>query len=302
MFGYNKSNGGSVRMYYFLSLLSGIFISVMIVFNGTLTKRFGVYSATVLIHIAGLLFILAVSLIKRQKLKLEQVKWYLLTGGAIGVATTVFNNVAFGRISISAILALGLLGQSITGLLIDQYGLMGMPKHPFRKGKIGGLLLVCVGIVSMMTIDFDVLAVVVSFVTGITIVVSRTINARLADQSSVYASTVYNYAIGLPVAMAVCLLLGRTEPLWTQPVFSLQPLLYAGGILGVGVVLLSNITVMKISAFYMTLLSFAGQIFSSILLDAMLDQGFLAQNLIGGVLVSAGMGVNLLLDKKLVSE
>lgn len=289
-------------MYYFLSLLSGIFISVMIVFNGTLTKRFGVYSATVLIHIAGLLFILAVSLIKRQKLKLEQVKWYLLTGGAIGVATTVFNNVAFGRISISAILALGLLGQSITGLLIDQYGLMGMPKHPFRKGKIGGLLLVCVGIVSMMTIDFDVLAVVVSFVTGITIVVSRTINARLADQSSVYASTVYNYAIGLPVAMAVCLLLGRTEPLWTQPVFSLQPLLYAGGILGVGVVLLSNITVMKISAFYMTLLSFAGQIFSSILLDAMLEQGFLAQNLIGGVLVSAGMGVNLLLDKKLVSE
>lgn len=302
MFGYNKSNGGSVRMYYFLSLLSGIFISVMIVFNGTLTKRFGVYSATVFIHIAGLLFILAVSLIKRQKLKLEQVKWYLLTGGAIGVATTVFNNVAFGRISISAILALGLLGQSITGLLIDQYGLMGMPKHPFRKGKIGGLLLVCVGIVSMMTIDFDVLAVVVSFVTGITIVVSRTINARLADQSSVYASTVYNYAIGLPVAMAVCLLLGRTEPLWTQPVFSLQPFLYAGGILGVGVVLLSNITVMKISAFYMTLLSFAGQIFSSILLDAMLDQGFLAQNLIGGVLVSAGMGVNLLLDKKLVSE
>lgn len=289
-------------MYYFLSLLSGIFISVMIVFNGMLTKRYGVYSATVFIHIAGLVFILVVSLIKRQKLKLEQVKWYLLTGGAIGVATTVFNNVAFGRISISAILALGLLGQSITGLLIDQYGLMGMPKHPFRKGKIGGLLLVCAGIISMMTIDFDVLAVVVSFVTGITIVVSRTINAKLADQSSVYVSTVYNYAIGLPVAMAVCLLLGRTEPLWTQPVFSLQPLLYAGGILGVGVVLLSNITVMKISALYMTLLSFAGQIFSSILLDAMLEQGFLAQNLIGGVLVSAGMGVNLLLDKKSVSE
>lgn len=285
-------------MYYFLALLSGIFISVMVVFNGTLTMRYGVYSATVFIHIAGLLFILAVSLLKRQRLQLKKVKWYLLTGGAIGVATTVFNNLAFGRISVSAILALGLLGQSITGLIIDQYGWMGMPKNTFRKGKIGGLLLVCVGILSMMTTHFDVAAVIISFMTGITIVVSRTVNARLADQSNVYASTVYNYAIGLPVAMLVCLLLGRTEPLWTQPVFSLQPLLYGGAVLGVGVVLLSNITVMKISAFYMTLLSFVGQIFASILLDAMIEQAFSPQNLIGGLLVSAGMGLNLLLDRK----
>lgn len=285
-------------MYYFLALVSGIFISVMVVFNGTLTIRYGVYSATVFIHIAGLICIMAASLWKRRRLRLEQIRWYLLTGGAIGVATTVFNNLAFGRISLSAILALGLLGQSIAGLLIDQHGLFGMTRHPFRKGKTGGLALVCIGIASMMTADFDVVAVVVSFLTGITIVVSRTINAKLADKSNVYAGTVYNYAVGLPVAMLVCLLLGRSEPLWREPVFSLQPLLYAGGLLGVGVVLLSNITVMKISAFYMTLLSFIGQIFSSILLDTILDGAFSYKNLIGGLLVTAGMCLNLLLDSK----
>ncbi len=48
-------------------------------------------------------------------------KYYI--GGAVGAATTLFNNMAFGHISISAILALTLLGQSVTSFCIDSFGL-----------------------------------------------------------------------------------------------------------------------------------------------------------------------------------
>jgi len=66
----------------------------------------------------------------------------------------------------------------------------------------------------------------------------------------------------------------------------------------VGVVILGNITVVKVSAFYLTLLIFIGQIFSGILIDAVISGEFSARILTGGILVAIGLCVNLLLDRK----
>ena len=41
-------------MYYLLSLLAGMLISVMVVFNGGLNGRVGQTAALVIIHLAGL--------------------------------------------------------------------------------------------------------------------------------------------------------------------------------------------------------------------------------------------------------
>jgi len=284
-------------MYYLLSLLSGILVSVMVVFNGGLTQEYGVYSATVIIHITGLFLISSLQLIKRRRIFPKKQAWYLYLGGAIGVATTVFNNFAFGHIGVSAILALGLFGQSIMGLIVDQFGLMKMPRHPFHKSKIYGILLTLTGTLSMMN-GFNALAVFVSFLAGVSIVISRTLNAKLAEGTSIGASTFYNYLIGLIVAVPVCALWGTNEPLLTAYSFSPEAYIYFGGIVGVCVVLLSNMTVLKVSSFYFSLFLFIGQVFSGILIDSLILQAFSIQNLIGGILVTAGLCVNLLLDRK----
>lgn len=282
-------------MYYLLSLLTGILISAMVAFNGGLTGLYGVYPATIIIHLSGLLLISALIIIKRERPFSKSHQWFLYLGGVIGVATTAFNNLAFGRISVSAILAIGLLGQSLAGLIIDQYGFLSMPKHPFRKRKIIGLLLVFCGIISMID-KFDIMAVAVSFAAGINIVISRTLNARLAGFSSVRISTFYNYLIGLVISVPVCFLLGGAAPL-TPISISPNLYIYLGGILGVCVVLLSNITVAKVSAFYLSLFLFIGQVFSGILIDAVISQAFSPNILAGGVFVAAGLCVNLLLDR-----
>lgn len=284
-------------MYYLLSLLTGVLISVMIAFNGGLTELYGVYQATVIVHITGLLFISILLFIKRDRPFAKRYEWFLYLGGAIGVATTVFNNLAFGRISVSAILALGLFGQSITGLIMDQYGFFNMRKSPFSRRKIIGLLLVFCGIISMID-NFDILAVFVSFAAGVNIVISRTLNARLADFTSVKISTFYNYLIGLIISLPVYLLLGEGGTPFAAISLSPDLFIYFGGVLGVCVVLLSNITVTKISAFYLSLFLFIGQVFSGILIDAVISQALSARNLIGGIFVAAGLSVNLLLDRK----
>lgn len=284
-------------MYYFLSLLTGILISFMIVFNGGLTKQYGVYSATVIIHITGLILISLAVLIKREQPFSKRYAWFLYLGGAIGVLTTVFNNFSFGRISVSAILALGLFGQSISGLVIDQHGFFGMPKYPFTKQKLIGLLLILAGIVSMIN-NFEILAVLCSFAAGVNIVISRTLNARLAGLTSVHTSTFYNYVIGLIVSVPVLLLLGNNEKSLTEFIILPDWYIYLGGILGVCIVFIGNITVIKVSAFYLTLLIFIGQVFSGILIDVFISQALSIRNLMGGILVTMGLIINLLLDKK----
>ena len=289
------AKGGA--MYYFVSLLLGILISVMIALNGGLAIQHGVYSSAVIMLFIGLVLILAVLAIRRERPLFKKQAWFLYLGGAVGVLTPIFVNTAFGRISLSAILALGLLGQSIAGLVIDQYGLLGMPKHPFTKGKLAGLTLIISGIISMIT-HFEAVAVFLAFAAGITIIVTRTFNAKLADLTSNYISTFYNYFVGLIVAVFAFMLLGSYEPALSGFEMPLRWYIYFGSVLGVLAVIVSNIVVVKVSAFYLTLLIFIGQVFSGIIIDIIITREFSRHNLIGGAFVVVGLCVNLLLDRK----
>lgn len=288
-----------------LSILSGILISVMVAINGQLTAQYGVYSATVLIHVIGLVFISLLVAIKRKSLKpAKKLPFYFYLGGAIGVGTVVFNNLAFGHISVSAILALGLLGQILSSLVIDQFGFFHMPRHPFSGRKLPGIAMVTIGI-GWMLWPFDVriiVPVVLSLLTGVTIVVSRSINACLTQRTGMLQSTLCNYAVGLVVSAVILFAAGSGEPMLTS--FSLSPrvYIYTGGILGVCIVTMFNAVASKTSSFYITLLSFAGQVFSGIALDAILTGSISFLNLIGGVFVTAGMVHNMWSDRKTASK
>lgn len=67
-----------------------------------------------------------------------------------------------------------------------------------------------------------------------------------------------------------------------------------GGMLGVLVVLLYNITVPRISAFRLTLLSFLGQIFSGFLIDLLNQQTISGKMFWGSVLCTLGFLASIL--------
>ena len=289
-------------MYHVLSVLSGILITLMIAANGELGAMYGVYSATVMIHVIGLILISLLLVIRRRRFfPAKKIPFQLFLGGAVGVGTVVFNNLSFGRISVSAILALSLLGQTLTSLTIDQLGLFQMPKHPFSMKKLPGIVLVIVGIAWMLW-PFDVniiVPVILSLLSGVTIVVSRSINACLACKTGMLQSTFFNYAVGLTLSAAILFIAGTGEPLLTTPL-SLSPRLYiySGGLMGVFVVTLLNAIVSRISSLYATLLLFIGQVFSGVILDGMLSGSFSFPNMVGGTFVAAGLAACMLADRK----
>ena len=285
-------------MNFFLALLSGVLISISIFLNGRLAQTHSIHLSTVIVHLAGLLLITIIVLIKRDNPFKNFQKLYLYAGGALGVFILMFNNFAFDRIGVSAILALLLLGQSIAGLMVDQTGWMGMPKHPFKKEKIIGLMLLISGIVVMLMGRLDILAVLASVLAGICIVGARTFNARLAENTSVRSSTFFNYVTGVLFSIPVYLILTNNVGYeLTNFTFSPSIYIYFGGIVGMCFIMIGNVIVSRISALYLSLLIFIAQVFTGILIDTLMDGVFSFQILIGGILVTSGLCINLIIEK-----
>lgn len=137
-------------MKIFISTFIGTLIAIMIMFNGTLSNSYGNYTSTVIIHITGLLFIIFLLLISKTKITLNKgTPIYLYSAGAVGVFTVLFNNLSYSALGLSITIALGLLGQSVTSIIIDHFGILGMRVIRFKKEKLIGLMLVCFGIFVM---------------------------------------------------------------------------------------------------------------------------------------------------------
>ncbi|ERI91081.1 hypothetical protein HMPREF1982_03446 [Clostridiales bacterium oral taxon 876 str. F0540] len=133
-----------------ISAFIGTLIAVMIMINGTLSNALGNYTSTMIIHIIGLITIILVLLTSRQKLTItKSVPFYLYSAGAIGVFTVLFNNLTFSSLGVSLTLALGLLGQSVSSVVIDHFGLLGMKVMKYQKKKLIGLVFIISGIVIM---------------------------------------------------------------------------------------------------------------------------------------------------------
>ncbi|GGE72476.1 DMT family transporter [Priestia taiwanensis] len=137
-------------MYYVLSIFIGICMAMMIPMNGILSTMLGNYKASVLIHLIGLLAIILVLFVTKSKLSLQKsIPIYQYSAGTIGVFTVLFISMSFTELGVSMTIALSLLGQSVSSIIIDHFGLLGMTVAKFQPKKMIGLSLIASGIMMM---------------------------------------------------------------------------------------------------------------------------------------------------------
>jgi len=288
-------------MYCLLALLIGAVISVMVAVNGNLSALYGVFGAAVIIHVVGCVFSFLWLKIRRQKISVRDADipvWYFL-GGAIGFFTTLFNNFSYGKISMSAIVALGLLGQMITSLLLDTMGLLGMKKVPLRRSTCAGILLSLIGI-SVMVRHAEIrtlYAFFLSVLSGVTVVASRAVNAGLSGRIGGMQGSFVNHMVGLPCTVAALFLLGRSDPIFGGLILTPKIWIYLGGTLGVMVVFLSNLTVPQIPVFLFSLFSFVGEIGAGILFDILSGLKYSKSMLYGTAFVASGIVLNMIMGR-----
>jgi len=142
-----------------------------------------------------------------------------------------------------------------------------------------------------------VIAVIGVLFSGVTIVLARMLSARLAQNSGAPYSALMNYITGLTGSLIAFFLTGAV----VKTAFPAQGgsiTMYLGGVLGlVSVIMLNRIT-HRLPATQMTLLIFVGQLFSGLFLDYFATHKFSTGTLIGGLLVLAGLAVNIWGDRK----
>jgi bacterial/archaeal transporter family-2 protein len=137
-------------MYHLLSILVGACMAIMIPMNGILSNMLGDYKASVLIHLIGLLAIIVVLFVTKSKLSFGQgIPLYQYSAGTIGVFTVLFISMSFAGLGVSMTIALSLLGQSVSSIIIDHFGLLGMKVAKFQQKKLIGLSLIASGIIIM---------------------------------------------------------------------------------------------------------------------------------------------------------
>ena len=278
-----------------LPLLVGAIVSVMVSINGNLTGCLGAYTASMVIHAVGTVFAWVLCIAGKKKvLHGWGVPMWAYCGGLFGIMTSLCQSSSYGHISMTCIVALGLLGQTLISTLLDALGLLGMQKRPIGTGTCVGLIISCAGAAIMMdaTVATGNVAIFLALGAGAAIVINRTINARLAQQAGPLVSSCVNHMVGLCGSIVLCFVMFDTvsQTVMVMP----KPWMFLGGTMGVISVLLQNIAVPKMSAFRMSLMIFLGQMFSGFLIDFATGQDISGKMFWGSVVCGLGFLVSLI--------
>ena len=281
-----------------LSFLSGSIISIMVLLNGSLSQCVGSYYATFITRSVGSIFSFLICLIKKKTFKISiSIVILALLGGIFGTCSTILTNYSYAYISMTSIVALTLLGQTLASSLVDQFGLFNMKKAPISSSTIVGLIvsLLGVGLMFDASINNNVLAVILSILSGIAVVLSRVVNANLTKKTDTFTGSFYNYLMGLPF----CLLMWGYFDAFHIYNYSTPALyMYLGGILGVISLLILVTVIPHISAYNLSLLSFLGQQFTGFIIDVIYNRFTFDKMFYGAFICALGFGISLILKQR----
>lgn len=143
------------------------------------------------------------------------------------------------------------------------------------------------------------LYILLAILSGVSVVISRIINSKLAEEIGTFQGTFFNYLTGL-IASTIFLLITK-DYINIPPIHELNLPIYSylGGSIGILVIVLSNYTTPKVSSFSLTLLVFIGQLSIGIIIDYFNSNTLSVGKLIGGLLILIGLTYNIVVDKKI---
>jgi len=259
--------------------------------------------AVLVIHATGLVAIMVISLVRRDKAPRTKVRpgriplWHYL-GGLVGVGTVFSSNYAFSALGASLTMAVALLGQTIFSVITDATGMLGRAKYPLSARRLPGIALALAG-VAVMGGDWRLAgpALLVAFGAGVTSGLSTVLNAGLGASKGVSFSVRANYAVGLMTTAIIAVFVRPSIQDAAAAVVEAGPFLaMAGGLIGIVVVSTINVIVPRLSVFMFTILMFTGQTVAGIIMDARGDGGIDVLKIVGTAILLCGLGLDTLLS------
>ena len=131
---------------YVLAFTAGVVLIVQVGVNTTLRSALDApVLAALLSFLVGSVALVVFLLLSRAswpaRAQWLATPWWAWFGGILGAFYVVSTIIAGPRLGAAALLALIVLGQLVTSLLVDHFGWLGFPQHPVSALRLLGALL-----------------------------------------------------------------------------------------------------------------------------------------------------------------
>ncbi|MCQ2558637.1 MAG: DMT family transporter [Oscillospiraceae bacterium] len=286
-----------MNFYTICAFFYGVFATSQSIFNTKLSAVYGTWAGSGMVHAVGLLVLLPTLLTPWGKKK-GSAPWYDHLGGFVGILPLVFTVLALPTTGVTINLAMSMLGMVVFSCLMDSLGLFGMEKIRLRGMKILAICVLALGSLTMIALSGDKLegnlpiglVLPLCFAGGVTLVAARVLNSRLSKKCGAGYSTIMNFLTGL-IGCTVIVACMRFQIPVRFPAAGQPWYIYIGGALGATGIFLCNVASPKLSVLQMTVIGNVGQIFTGIVIDAIIGK-FSLGTIIGGAIVTIGMILN----------
>ena len=137
---------------YVLAFVSGLLLTVQVGMNAALRTPFGNPGTAALANfVVGTVGLVGYLLITRAewpgRAALTGAPAWAWFGGLLGAFYVASSVIVGPRLGAAALLALTVFGQIVASLVVDHYGWLGFPQHPFNLTRLAGALLLLAGVI-----------------------------------------------------------------------------------------------------------------------------------------------------------
>ncbi|MBR7744194.1 DMT family transporter [Phycicoccus sp. BSK3Z-2] len=230
-----------------------------------------------------------------------RLRWWQLVGGAAGALLVASQSITVGTIGVALFTVAVVAGQTSTAALVDHLGLGPSGRQAVTRGRLVGAVVTLVAVVVSVAgrlggsggIGLAVaLLALLPLVAGAGTSFQQAVNGRVSHETGPIAAALNNFTVGTTVLvlllLAALLLPGRIDGLpgtWW---------LYLGGLVGVLFITAAAALVKVHGVLVLGLCTIAGQVVSSVLIDAALGEHLGVGTLVGAALALVGVGIGFL--------
>ncbi len=130
-----------------IGLIGGVSVGLQTPIANAIGQKVGSASSSLFIHLSGTVFSLIALIIYRGEniQNWRELPWWTYFVGLFGVILYFSINFTIPRIGTTAAISLIIIGQLVTGIVIDHFGLLANTIQPIDGGRVLGILLLVLG-------------------------------------------------------------------------------------------------------------------------------------------------------------
>ena len=130
-----------------IGLIGGVAVGIQTPLAGGIGQRVGGTASSFIIHLSGMI-LSGVLLFMRGGEKVRDwhtLPWYMLGAGIFGVILYQTISITLPRLGSTMMIALIIIGQLVTGIVIDHFGLLGVAARHIDISRVIGIVALLIG-------------------------------------------------------------------------------------------------------------------------------------------------------------